>query len=86
MTENRNDTVILAGTAVLLLKNFIDVLRENFRGKDYSYTVEPAASVPESSMQLWRQRGFEPSGTGVAKVRFDGVQKEYIYPAYFWSE
>lgn len=88
MAEISKDKPVIgsAGTAVLLLKFFTDVLKENFQSKQYTYRIEPQASVPESSVQLWKKRGYEPSFTGVAKVRFEGAPKEYTYPAYFWSE
>lgn len=70
----------------LLLKLFTDVLYDNFRGKRYTYRIEPLKPVPEKSLQLWKSRGYEPSGMGVAYVRFEGAGKEYTYPAYFWSE
>ena len=80
------DTAVQPGTIVLLLKLFIDELKDNFRGKHFTYRIEPLAPVPQSSLMLWIKRGYEPSAAGIAFVKFDGVPKEYTYPAYFWSE
>ncbi len=71
---------------ILLLKFFTDVLHNNLRSKRFTYRIEPLAPVPEKSLQLWKSRGYEPSGRGVAYVKFEGVRKEYAYPTYFWSE
>jgi len=70
----------------LLLRIFTDVLHAQLRGRRFTYHIEPLKPVPEKSLQLWKSRGYEPSGTGVAYVTFEGVRKEYVYPAYFWSE
>lgn len=80
------DTVVQPGTIVWLLKLFIDELKDNFRGKQFTYRIESLAPVPQSSLLLWIKRGYEPSETGTAFVKFDGAPKEYTYPAYFWSE
>lgn len=69
----------------LLLKLFTDVLHD-LRGKRFTYRIEPSKTVPEKTMQLWKSRGYEPSGTGVAYVRFEDAGKEYTYPAYLWGE
>ncbi len=69
---------------VLLLKHFIDVLEMG--DKDFSYVVLPEEKVPESSVNLWKQRGYEPSNVGAAHVKFSNSSKEYVYPGYFWSE
>lgn len=74
------------GFTVLLLRHFTDVLRDSFRGKQFTYRLERLMPVPEGSLKLWRKRGYDPSATGVAFVMFDGASKEYTYPAYFWSE
>lgn len=71
---------------ILLLKLFTDVLHNNLRSKRFTYRIEPLAPVPGKTLELWRSRGYEPSGTGVAHVRFEDVRKEYTYPAYFWGE
>lgn len=71
---------------VLLLKLFTDVLKENLKGKQYSYRIDANIPVPNESLELWRKRGYEPSAIGTAYVKFDGKDKEYSYPAYFWSE
>lgn len=71
---------------ILLLRFFTDVLHDSFRGKQFTYRLEPLAPVPQSSLMLWIKRGFEPSATGIAFVKFDDAPKEYTYPAYFWSE
>ena len=49
-------------------------------------TAAHALTPFEDSWGLWRDRGYYPSSTGVAVVKFEGVNKEYTYPAYFWSE
>lgn len=71
---------------ILLLRFFTDVLQDSFKGKPFTYRLEPLKPVPESSLLLWIKRGYEPSATGIAFVKFDGAPKEYTYPAYFWSE
>lgn len=71
---------------VLLLRLFTDVLRASLQGKQYEYCINPSERVPEDSMRLWKDRGYEPSGIGIASVIFAGSTKEYCYPAYFWSE
>lgn len=88
ITESNQNKSITAqsGTVVLLLKSFMDVLHDSFRGKKFTYRTETQAIVPEKSMQLWEKRGFEPSPTGIALVKFEGAPKEYTYPAYFWGE
>ena len=70
----------------LLLRFFIDVLHDSFKGKQFTYRIEPLKPVPDNSLLLWIKRGYEPSATGTAFVKFDGAPKEYTYPAYFWSE
>lgn len=88
MEENNKDGSISVqtGVTVLLLMFFTDVLHDSFKGKRFTYRIEPLAPVPGNSLLLWKNRGYEPSATGVAKVKIDGVLKEYTYPAYFWSE
>lgn len=71
---------------ILLLRFFTDVLHDSFRGKQFTYRLEPLKSVPGSSLLLWIKRGYEPSETGTAFVKFDDAPKEYTYPAYFWSD
>ena len=71
---------------ILLLRFFTEVMQDSFKGKQFTYRIEPLKPVPESSLLLWRKRGYEPSATGIAFVKFDGAPKEYTYPAYFWSE
>ncbi len=71
---------------VLLLKHFIDVLKDSFRGKQFTYRTDPGARVPENSLSLWRKRGYQPARIGTAYVTFEGIGKEYCYPCYFWSE
>ncbi len=71
---------------ILLLRFFTDVLQDSFKGKPFTYRLESLKPVPESSLLLWEKRGYEPSATGIAFVKFDGAPKEYSYPAYFWSE
>ncbi len=39
--------------------------------------------VPESSLQLWHKRGFNPVPTGTAYVRFAGTDKEFVFPLFF---
>jgi hypothetical protein len=39
--------------------------------------------VPEFSLQLWHKRGFKPVPTGTAYVRFEGTDKEYVFPLFF---
>lgn len=73
-------------SVILLLRFFTDVLHDNLKGKRFTYRLEPVMPVPESSLLLWQERGYEPSGTGVVFVRFEDTPKEYAYPAYFWSE
>ncbi len=70
----------------LLLRFFTDVLHDSFQGKQFTYRLECQMPVPEGPLLLWRERGYDPSATGVAFVMFDGALKEYTYPAYFWSE
>ena len=70
----------------LLLRFFTDVLQDSFKGKHFTYRIEPLSPVPQSSLMLWIKRGYEPSAAGIAFVKFDGVPREYTYPAYFWSE
>lgn len=72
----------------LLLMSFLDVLKETFRGKQFEYSAQPAAPVPVHILKLWRERGYEPSSTGVALVTFinEGkVPKAYSFPLYFWQ-
>lgn len=71
---------------ILLLRFFTDVLQEYFKGKPFTCRIEPYKPVPDSSLLLWIKRGYDPSAAGIAIVKFDGVSKEYTYPAYFWSE
>ena len=71
---------------ILLLRFFTDVLQDSFKGKPFTYRIESLKPVPDSSLLLWKKRGYEPSATGIAFVKFDGMPKEYSYPAYFWSE
>lgn len=66
----------------MILKIFYNVL--DIEGH-FTFRKEESP-VPANVLQLWRDRGYNPSATGVAYVRFDGNGKEYIYPAYFWSE
>ncbi len=73
-------------TKVLLLKHFEDVLVRSFSGKRYTYRRDMTAPVPVESLNLWRQRGFEPSPVGVAVVRFEGNEKDWVYPLLFWEE
>lgn len=73
-------------STVLLLKKFTDVLRASLKGKNFTYRVEPLAPVPDKSLELWKSRGYAPANIGVAYVKFQDATKEYIYPAYFWSE
>lgn len=70
----------------LLLRLFIDVLSDSFKGKKFTYRMERLMPVPDGSLLLWQERGYDPSATGVAFIRFDGAPKEYAYPAYFWRE
>ena len=73
----------------LLLRSFEDVLTDSFRGKQYQARIESNKACPVDSLRLWRSRGFEPSDTGTAFVKFKvfrGIEKEYTFPAYFWSE
>lgn len=70
---------------ILMLRFFMDVLHDSFKGKSFTYLIEPLEPVPESSLLLWKKRGYEPSATGTAFVQFDNEPKEYTYPAYFWS-
>lgn len=72
-----------------VLMSVWDALRETFKGKQYECEVQPLAPVPENVLQLWRDRGYDPSATGIAVVTFfnEGkATKPYSYPAYFWSE
>lgn len=32
------------------------------------------------------EASFEPSGIGTAYVTFEGIGKEYTYPAFFWGD
>ncbi len=78
---------VIAGSGqVLLLKSFVDVLKENLKGKRFSYSITASDTVPEQSIKLWELRGFLPSSIGIAHVTFEGTTKTYEYPAYFWSE
>lgn len=67
----------------MILKIFSDVVP--VKGK-YSCTINASEPVPSYVTQLWKNRGYEPSSVGVARVKFDGNGKEYVYPAYFWSK
>jgi len=71
---------------VTVLKHFLDVLHDSFRGKRYTYRTDEKAPVPASVIDLWRDRGYDPGTTGLAYVRFGGADKEYAYPLYFWGE
>ncbi len=74
------------GGVILLLRLFTDVLHDTRGTKHFTFRIEPCAKVPEESIELWKSRGYEPSGTGIAFVKFEGAPREYTYPAYFWSE
>jgi hypothetical protein len=39
--------------------------------------------VPDDVFDLWKQRGYSPCKTGIAKVRFENNRTEYTYPLYF---
>ncbi len=69
---------------VLLLKHFLDVLEMG--DMDFSYVVLPEEKVPESSIKLWKQRGYDPAAIGTVHIKFSNSNKEYVYPNYFWSE
>lgn len=75
-----------ASKTILMLRFFTDVLQDGFKGKQFTWRIEPLEPVPESSLLLWVKRGYEPSATGVAFVKFGIEPKEYTYPAYFWGE
>ena len=78
--------VTIAPQVLMSLK---DVLHESFRGKQYECVEQPLTPVPENVYKLWRDRGYDPSETGIAVVTFfdEGkASKPYSYPAYFWSE
>ncbi|MDO8727517.1 MAG: hypothetical protein Q7J35_15730 [Candidatus Methanoperedens sp.] len=47
---------------VLLLKHFLDVLEMG--DMDFSYVVLPEEKVPESSIKIWKQRGYDPASIG----------------------
>ncbi len=64
---------------ILLLKLFIDVIPKL---KDaFTYRIDYNARVLSKSIQLWKERGYEPSEIGVSYVKFDSSLKEYVYPA-----
>ena len=69
---------------VLLLKHFLDVLEMG--DMDFTYVVLPEEKVPESSIKIWKQRGYDPAAIGTAHIKFSNKSQEYIYPSYFWSE
>ena len=53
---------------------------------DFSYVVLPEEKVPESSIKIWKQRGYDPAAIGTVHIKFSNKSQEYIYPSYFWSE
>ena len=71
---------------ILMLRFFMVVLQDSFKGKHFTYRIEPLKPVPGNSLLLWRKRGYVPSASGIAFVKFDGLPREYTYPAYFWSD
>lgn len=63
---------------ILLLKLFIYVI---LKLKDtFTYRIDYNARVLSKSIQLWKERGYEPSEIGIEYVKFDSSPKEYVYP------
>lgn len=81
--ENKPQEQGKTNSSIKLLKIFTDVI--SMKGRPV-YHIDATTPVPQDSLNLWRQRGYEPATIGIAHVKFDGSDKEYKYPAYFWSE
>ncbi len=84
--DERGKPCAASSCRILILKSFRDVLTSSFKNKKYTIRIDPGATVPAKSLELWRKRGYEPSEIGTGYVTFDGSPKEYLYPAFFWSE
>lgn len=52
----------------------------------YTYKTLPTARVPKETLTLWYKRGFCPLPLGVALVKFENQNKEYVFPLYFMTD
>lgn len=51
----------------------------------FYYHVHKMSRVPSGILKQWRKRGFKPLSRGIAHVYFQGSNKKYHFPAYFWN-
>lgn len=65
---------------------FLDAdLEPSLKGSAFEYHVHKMPRVPRGIIRQWRKRGFKPLTMGIAHVRFEGSDKKYVFPAYFWN-
>lgn len=93
MRENKTDSGADAPEQTFLEKNikkgkiklFLDAnLKPDLTGT-YEHHIHPNINVRWQILRQWRKRGFKPLKKGVAHVRFEGSDKKYVFPAYFWN-
>lgn len=66
---------------------FLDAdLQPSLKGSAFYYHVHKMPRVPRGIIRQWRKRGFKPLTMGIAHVRFEGFDKKYVFPAYFWNQ
>ena len=65
------------------VKPFLDANLKPELSGTFKHHIHPDPRVPWQILRLWRKRGFKPLKNGIAHVRFEGVDKKYVFPAFF---
>jgi hypothetical protein len=65
------------------VKLFLDADLEPGLSGTFKHHIHSDPKVPWQVLRIWKKRGFRPLKRGIAHVRFEGIEKKYLFPAFF---
>ena len=65
----------------------LDIPEISNKIKSGIYHTHEHKPVPESSLKLWKSRGYNAHMVGVVHVRYPNqIKIKYVFPLYFWVD